>query len=58
MELSEDEVIINLKYLKAKLFDMVVNAARNNEDSTLLNYEILLLYRTLKTIEKVGVKCE
>ena len=58
MELSKDEVIINLKYLKAKLFDMVVNAARNNEDSTLLNYEILLLQRTLKTIEKVGVKCE
>lgn len=56
MELSEDEMIINLKYLKAEFFDKIVNAARNGKDSTFLIYEILLLQRTLKIIEKVGVK--
>ena len=51
MELSEDEIIINLKYLKAAFFDAVVNTAHDCKDSMTLRDEVLLLHGVFETVE-------
>ncbi len=54
MELSEDEIIINLKYLKAAFFDAVVNTAHDCKDSMTLRDEVLLLHGVFETVERTG----